>query len=77
MAFEPFQKVLVCNGLGDIWRKAFFDRMVESHYGFKYAAMDGNRYRYCIPFDISNDLSGQLVEEEPIEVTTKQRSTAA
>lgn len=64
-SFEPFQKVVVCNGPGDTWHKAFYDRRVESTYGFNHEVLGGQRYRYCIPWDKDNDISGQLVEEEP------------
>ena len=67
MDFAPFQPVLVCNGPGDIWQKAFYDRKVKSAYNFNHAVIGGKRYRYCIPWDSSNDVSGQLVLEEPRE----------
>lgn len=63
--FQPFQPVLVCDGPGDVWHKAFYDRFVKNAYGFNHLVVGGKQYRYCMSWDPSNDLSGQIVLEEP------------
>ena len=65
--FAPFQPVLVCNGPGDVWHKAFYDRRVNSHYGFNHMMIGGVTYKYCRAWDVDNDLSGEIVEEVPSE----------
>ncbi len=62
--FEPFQKVLVCNGAGDHWRKALYDRVLCST-KYKYMTIGGARYRYCIDWGRNKVLSDTLVEEDP------------
>lgn len=48
--FKTFDKVLVRNHLYEMWKPAFMyykDKDSE----FPYITMDGNKWKYCIPFD--------------------------
>lgn len=52
--FKPFDKVLVRNGEDDLWRPAFFSRVV---YGDKpYSTIVMGKYAMCIAWDGNEDL---------------------
>jgi hypothetical protein len=61
--FKPFDRVLVRDTGNQVWRIAFFERLVkEPEYPF--LTMNGiSRYRYCIPYEGNECLVG--TSDEP------------
>ena len=63
--FEPFDKVLVCDGYGFVWWATFFSHY-DNTYDCKYCTT-AERYKYCIPYTGNEHLIGKECKTEDIE----------
>lgn len=63
--FQPFDKVLVCDGTGCHWMLSLFARYTpkeDEHY--PYETINGSRWSNCIPFEGNEDKLGEILNED-------------
>lgn len=56
--FKPFEKVLVRNDTNDIWFCSLFSQYFIHQASFKYCCVNGEAYKFCIPYEGNEYLLG-------------------
>ena len=62
--FQPFDKVLVCDGKECRWILSLFARYVFEDEYYPYETVNGSRWMNCIPFEGNEDKLGMVNQDD-------------